>query len=57
MSSCPPYLHKQQTLLEYRPEPEKDKPTDVVLLAIGPHENFYEMLKRSWEQKNLKLRK
>nr|WP_207160798.1 type II toxin-antitoxin system RelE/ParE family toxin [Rhodoferax fermentans] len=50
-------MHKQQTLLEYRPEPEKDKPTDVVLLAIGPHENFYEMLKRSWEQKNLKLRK
>lgn len=39
-------LNKQETLLAYRLEPDKLKPTDATLLAIGPHENFYDALKR-----------
>jgi hypothetical protein len=39
-------LNKQETLLAYRLEPDKIKPTSATLLAIGPHENFYDALKR-----------
>lgn len=39
-------LNKQETLLAYRLGPDKFKPTDATLLAIGPHENFYDPLKR-----------
>lgn len=39
-------LNKQDTLLAYRLEPDKFKPSSATLLAIGPHENFYATLKR-----------
>lgn len=39
-------INKQETLLAYWLEPDKVKPTSATLLAIGPHENFYEELKR-----------
>ena len=39
-------LNKQETLLAYRLEPNKVKPTDLVLLAIGPRENFHVAPKR-----------
>lgn len=39
-------LNKQETLLAYRLEPDKLRPTGATLLAIGPHENFYDALKR-----------
>ena len=39
-------LNKQETLLAYELVPNKLKPKTVVLLALGPHENFYTALKR-----------
>lgn len=40
-------LNGQETLLAYELHPNKKKPTTVVLLAVGPHENFYLQLKRN----------
>lgn len=39
-------LNNQETLLAYALLPDKFKPTAIVLMAIGPHENFYIQLKR-----------
>ena len=39
-------LNAQETLLAYSLQPNKIKPTELVLLAVGPHENFYARLKR-----------
>ena len=39
-------LNNQDTLLAYRLQPEKSAPQELVLLAVGPHENFYTQLKR-----------
>ena len=39
-------LNKQETLLAYRLQPDKLAPEALVLLAVGPHENFYAQLKR-----------
>jgi mRNA-degrading endonuclease RelE of RelBE toxin-antitoxin system len=39
-------LKTQETLLAYELSPDKLKPTTVVLLGVGPHENFYTQLKR-----------
>lgn len=39
-------LNKQETLLMYQLLPSKLAPKTVVLLALGPHENFYTALKR-----------
>ncbi len=39
-------LNKQETLLAYRLQPDKLSPQELVLLAVGPHENFYAQLKR-----------
>ncbi|MFM6989992.1 MAG: type II toxin-antitoxin system RelE/ParE family toxin [Rhodoferax sp.] len=39
-------LNKQETLLAYRLQPDKLTPQELVLLAAGPHENFYAQLKR-----------
>lgn len=39
-------LNQQETLLAYRLEPNKAQATDLILLAVGPHENFYTALKR-----------
>ena len=38
--------NKQETLLAYRLQPDKFAPEALVLLAVGPHENFYAQLKR-----------
>lgn len=40
-------LNKQETLLAYQLRPDKKKPNEIVLLAVGPHENFYAQLKRA----------
>ena len=40
-------LNKQETLLAYELSPDKLKSTTVVLLGVGPHENFYVQLKRT----------
>ena len=40
-------LNNRETLLAYGLQPEKKQPTTLVLLAVGPHENFYKKLKRS----------
>lgn len=40
-------LNSQETLLAYRLQPDKKKPTELVLLSVGPHENFYAQLKRA----------
>jgi mRNA-degrading endonuclease RelE of RelBE toxin-antitoxin system len=40
-------LNAQETLLAYELIPNKKKPACVVLLAVGPHENFYANLKRN----------
>lgn len=40
-------LNSQETLLAYRLQPDKKKPTEFVLLSVGPHENFYAQLKRA----------
>jgi mRNA interferase RelE/StbE len=39
-------LNNQETLLAYALRPDKFKPTSIVLMAVGPHENFYTQLKR-----------
>ena len=39
-------LNKQETLLAYSLQSTKIKPKTVVLLSVGPHENFYTTLKR-----------
>ena len=39
-------LNKQETLLAYELRPNKQAPAEVVLLGVGPHENFYPQLKR-----------
>ena len=40
-------LNHQETLLAYGLQPDKKKPSTVVLLSVGPHENFYTQLKRT----------
>ena len=40
-------LNNQETLLAYELSPDKTKPETVVLLGVGPHENFYKTLKRN----------
>jgi mRNA-degrading endonuclease RelE of RelBE toxin-antitoxin system len=40
-------LKNQETLLAYGLKPNKSKLSTVVLLAVGPHENFYAQLKRT----------
>ena len=39
-------LNNQETLLGYRLQPSKSSPEELVLIAVGPHENFYTGLKR-----------
>jgi len=39
-------LNLQETLLAFELKPDKSKPSELVLLAVGPHENFYAALKR-----------
>jgi mRNA-degrading endonuclease RelE of RelBE toxin-antitoxin system len=39
-------LNNQETLLAYELSPDKQTPDTVVLLGVGPHENFYAQLKR-----------
>ena len=39
-------LNKQETLLAYRLQPDTLAPQELVLLAVGPHGNFYPQLKR-----------
>lgn len=39
-------LNNREALLAYQLQPDKLKPGACVLLAVGPHENFYTNLKR-----------
>jgi hypothetical protein len=39
-------LNHQETLLAFELKPDKFKPRELLLLAVGPHENFYAALKR-----------
>ena len=39
-------INNQDTLLAYELNPNKQSPEVVVLLSVGPHENFYTQLKR-----------
>jgi len=39
-------INKQEVLLAYRLQPTKYKPEELVLLALGSHENFYSTLKK-----------
>ena len=39
-------LNNHETLLAYGLRPNQQKPEEAVLLAVGPHENFYAQLKR-----------
>ena len=39
-------LNNQETLLAYELRPHKNTPAEAMLLAVGPHENFYAALKR-----------
>lgn len=39
-------LNNQETLLAYELRPNKMTPEEVILLGVGPHENFYSQLKR-----------
>jgi hypothetical protein len=39
-------LNGQETLLAYELQPHKTAPLEAMLLAVGPHENFYTGLKR-----------
>ena len=39
-------LNKQEVLMAYRPQPDKFRPQEIVLLSLGSHENFYSDLKR-----------
>lgn len=43
---CKFKLNNQETLLAYELSPNKQAPDEVVLLGVGPHENFYVQLKR-----------
>jgi mRNA-degrading endonuclease RelE of RelBE toxin-antitoxin system len=40
-------LNNQETLLAYELQPDKQNPTEFVLMSVGSHENFYTQLKRS----------
>ncbi|RFO94650.1 addiction module toxin RelE [Rhodoferax lacus] len=40
-------MNGQETLLAYELHPNKKKPTTILLMAVGPHENFYAQLKRA----------
>ena len=39
-------LNSQETLLAYELRPHKTETTQVLLVALGPQESFYETLKR-----------
>jgi mRNA-degrading endonuclease RelE of RelBE toxin-antitoxin system len=39
-------MNRQEILLAYELSPNKLTPQTLVLLGIGPHENFYTQLKR-----------
>jgi hypothetical protein len=39
-------LNSQETLLAHELLPHKTAPIEAMLLAVGPHENFYAGLKR-----------
>lgn len=39
-------LNHRDTLLAYELRPHKSAPAEAMLLAVGPHENFYSSLKR-----------
>ena len=39
-------LNNQETLIAFALQPDKFKPTSVIFMAVGPHENFYKHLKR-----------
>ena len=39
-------MNSQESLLGYRLQPSKSAPEELVLIAVGPHENFYTGLKR-----------
>ena len=39
-------INNRETLLAYRLQPDTLEPQELVLLAVGPHENFYVQLKR-----------
>lgn len=39
-------INKQETLLAYRLQPNKNKPQELILLNVGSHENFYAVMKR-----------
>lgn len=41
-------LNLQETLLAYRLLPDKREPIELVLLALGSHENFYTDLKHQF---------
>lgn len=40
-------LNKQETPLAYQMKPDRKKPNEIVLLSVGPHENFYAQLERA----------
>lgn len=40
-------LNNQETLLAYELNPDKLNPEVLVLLGVGPHENFFTKLKRN----------
>ena len=40
-------INNAETLLAYELKPNKFAPESVILLAVGPHENFYDQLKRN----------
>ncbi len=39
-------LNNQETLLNYEIKPHKNAHSEVMLLAVGSHENFFAALKR-----------
>lgn len=39
-------MNKQEVLISYGLSPNKENPEELVLLSIGSHENFYDVLKR-----------
>lgn len=39
-------MNKQEVLLSYGLRPNKVNPEEIVLLSLGSHENFYDVLKR-----------
>jgi hypothetical protein len=44
-------LNARENLLAYGLQPNKKKPSTLVLMAVGPHENFYTQLKRTKSQR------